>query len=199
MESTNHPGRLGRPPKQEARQTRERLLATALELFAAHGYAGTSLRQIASAVGIKESAIYAHFESKEALYQALFARIGPPTSLIHDLLLAGSISVQPDPEQVLREVVQRISTLWDEPRARLFTSLMLREGTLGTAGGSALLFSAIDRTSQEVGDLFRQWREQGLVLAAFPPEHLVWELIAPLAALRFLYWHAQATEEERET
>jgi hypothetical protein len=51
---------------------------------------------------------------------------------------------------------------------------------------------------QQLGDLFRCWREQGLVLEAFPPEHLVWELIAPLASLRFLYWHAQATEAERE-
>jgi AcrR family transcriptional regulator len=199
MESKKHSGRLGRPPKQEAGQTRERLLDTALKLFAAQGFAGTSIRQIAQAVGVKESAIYAHFASKEALYQTLFEQIGPPTLLIHDLLESSPIMARLDPQRVLREVACRIITMWDEPRARLFTSLLLREGALGTAGGSSLLLSAIDLTSQQLGDLFRQWREQGLVLDAFPPEHLVWELIAPLASLRFLYWHAQATEEERET
>jgi AcrR family transcriptional regulator len=200
MESKKQGGRLGRPPKHEARNTRERILDAALELFAAQGFAGTSLRQIAQVVGIKESAIYAHFASKEAMYQTLFEHIGPPTSLIHDLLMPGtSIVAQLDPEAVLREVVRRILAQWDEPRARLFTSLMLREGALGTAGGSSLLLSAIDLTSQQLGDLLRQWREQGRVLDTFPPEHLVWELIAPLAAIRFLYWHAQATEAERET
>jgi AcrR family transcriptional regulator len=199
MENNKHPGRLGRPPKQEAGQTRERLLDAALNLFATQGFAGTSMRQIAQAVGIRESAIYAHFASKEALYQTLFEQIGPPTKLISDLLESHPTMAQLDPEQVLRTVAHRMITTWDEPRARLFTSLLLREGALGTAGGSSLLLSAIDLTLQELGDLFRYWREQGLILQAFPPEHLVWELIAPLASLRFLYWHAQATEAERET
>jgi AcrR family transcriptional regulator len=157
------------------------------------------MRQIAQAVGIKESAIYAHFASKEALYQTLFEQIGPPTLLINDLLESSPSMAQLDPQHVLREVAHRIITVWDEPRARLFTSLLLREGALGTAGGSSLLLSAIDLTLQQLGDLFRCWKEQGLVLETFPPEHLVWELIAPLASLRFLYWHAQATEAERET
>src|SRR6266487_1126441 len=64
MSRSQRTGRLGRPPKLGARQTRDAILDTALELFAAQGFAGTSLRQIAHAIGISESAIYAHFESK---------------------------------------------------------------------------------------------------------------------------------------
>lgn len=47
--------------------TRDRLLTAAIELFGSGGYESTSLRDIASAVGIKAPAIYHHFESKEQL------------------------------------------------------------------------------------------------------------------------------------
>jgi hypothetical protein len=44
----------------------------------------------------------------------------------------------------------------------------------------------------------QQWIKQGLIRGDFPPEHLAWELLAPLAIIRIAYWHAQATEAERD-
>lgn len=45
--------------------TQEAVIATAAEMFAVEGYAGTSMREIARAVGIKPASIYNHFASKE--------------------------------------------------------------------------------------------------------------------------------------
>ena len=43
---------------------RDEILDVARELFAGHGYAATSMRDIAHADGIKASSLYSHFRSK---------------------------------------------------------------------------------------------------------------------------------------
>jgi AcrR family transcriptional regulator len=43
----------------------------ALTYFAQYGYEGTSLAQIADAVGIKKQSIYSHFEGKDAIFLAV--------------------------------------------------------------------------------------------------------------------------------
>lgn len=51
----------------------EELKAVALRLFAVHGYAGTSLQQIAEAAGYAKSNVLYHFSSKEELLDAALA------------------------------------------------------------------------------------------------------------------------------
>ena len=46
-------------------ETREKIIYEALSLFSIQGYDATTIREIASAVGIKESSIYNHFENKQ--------------------------------------------------------------------------------------------------------------------------------------
>lgn len=54
------------------RDTRARIEAAALKLFAARGVDGTAMRDIAAEVGVTEGALYRHFSSKDALARALF-------------------------------------------------------------------------------------------------------------------------------
>ncbi len=50
---------------------RERLLETAIGMFAAKGYAGTSVREIVEQAGVSKPVLYYYFKSKEGLFLAI--------------------------------------------------------------------------------------------------------------------------------
>ena len=54
--------------------TRARILAVALELFAEQGYAGTSVSDIAKRLGITKAALYYHFSAKGDILEALVSK-----------------------------------------------------------------------------------------------------------------------------
>ena len=51
--------------------TKKDILEASLELFSVQGFEATSISQIASAVGIRKASLYSHFESKQAILDAL--------------------------------------------------------------------------------------------------------------------------------
>lgn len=84
---------------------RELILGSAAELFARKSIAGTTVREIAEAVGILSGSLYHHFESKEAIvdeilttyltdlraaYQAVLARGADPDTSLR-LLVSASL------------------------------------------------------------------------------------------------------------
>ena len=54
-----------------AKDTRERILTAALEMFSKNGYAGTNIRELTASLGLAKSSMYRHFESKEQIWDAL--------------------------------------------------------------------------------------------------------------------------------
>ena len=55
--------------------TKSRILDEALVMFAENGYRGTNLRDLAAQLGLSKSALYKHYESKEAIWNALLDRM----------------------------------------------------------------------------------------------------------------------------
>ena len=54
-----------------ASDTKERILEAALEMFSQYGYAGTNIRELSASLGLVKSGVYKHYESKEAIWNAL--------------------------------------------------------------------------------------------------------------------------------
>ena len=54
-----------------ANDTKERILDAALEMFSQKGYAGTNIRELSASLGLVKSGVYKHYESKEAIWNAL--------------------------------------------------------------------------------------------------------------------------------
>ena len=55
----------------EKGNTKQEILEAALDLFSVQGFEATSISQIAGAVGIRKASLYSHFESKQAILDAL--------------------------------------------------------------------------------------------------------------------------------
>ena len=99
------PKRVDRP-RRKGELTAERILDAAESLFAERGYAGTTLRDVASAVELRIPSIYNHFPSKEALYSAVLERgIRPVLELLAEF-------IELDPEQrIAGQLVERVMAL----------------------------------------------------------------------------------------
>ena len=54
-----------------AKDTKERILAMALECFSQNGYAGTNIRELTESLGLVKSSMYRHFKSKEEIWNTL--------------------------------------------------------------------------------------------------------------------------------
>ena len=72
-----------------ANDTKERILAAALDMFSQKGYDGTNIRELTASLGLVKSAMYRHFASKVEIWNALLdemiayygARFGSPERL----------------------------------------------------------------------------------------------------------------------
>jgi AcrR family transcriptional regulator len=66
--------KMGRPFKQEGeKNTKEKIFDAAIDLFSQNGYERTSVREIASAIGLTEGAFYKHYTNKESILDDVFS------------------------------------------------------------------------------------------------------------------------------
>jgi AcrR family transcriptional regulator len=60
---------------EQGQATRAALISVATELFAANGYEATAIPAVLQAAGVSRGALYHHFESKEALFEAVLESV----------------------------------------------------------------------------------------------------------------------------
>jgi AcrR family transcriptional regulator len=114
---------MGRPKRGERVDTPQALRLAAEAEFAAHGFAGTRLEDIAARVGIKRPSLLGHFATKEALYEAVIASV---FLRLRDSVVAG-MATQGNFDQRLAAVVGTFAdALFDNPApAQIFVHELL--------------------------------------------------------------------------
>lgn len=98
-------------PDSFASSPRGVVLHAALKLFAERGYSGSSIRDIATASGVRHATLYSHYPSKEHVLAEL-ARIGHEEHLRR--VRAALLDCQPDPRQQLMAYVKAHVSLHTE-------------------------------------------------------------------------------------
>lgn len=96
----------GRPPASKDEDKREKILDSALLLFAGQGVAGTTIAQIAKASGVTSAMVHYYFGNREKLLDHLVAeRLAPCLEYVW-----GSVSDEAltDPRQLLTSFVDRL-------------------------------------------------------------------------------------------
>ena len=117
-------------------QTKARIVSSATELFCRHGFEKVSISQIMKMARLTHGAFYAHFESKEALFNATFGEIvrrGKAARLVKDAFSIKHLSRLVTNYLNLREQARR-----DDP------------------GPEAILFNEIGTDNGEIRKLYEQ-------------------------------------------
>lgn len=164
-----------------AKDTKERILAAALDLFSQNGYAGTNIRELAGALGMGKSSLYRHFESKEEIWNALLdemiayygAHFGSPEHLP---------PVPNSPEELTQVTMQMVNfTVHDERiimTRKVLTLEQFRDARARELATKHFLTGLTDIFTQ----IFTGMMDKGL-LRKDDPEMLAFSYTTPISAL----------------
>lgn len=99
-----------------AKATRERLVEVATRLFTEHGYDGTSTEAVLRESGVSRGALYHHFDSKKALFDAVLEAVD--AALMEQAAAEAATLVGDDPRTLLRHACVRWLRLAQQPAVR---------------------------------------------------------------------------------
>lgn len=178
---------MARPRKSEQRDTRREILDAALDLFGVSGYFGTSMRQIARAVGVRESALYHHFPSKEAILQALLGELGPSRAQQLASVDVPVLQKQLGVEGMFALLLEKIIEEWSNPREQKFFRILLSEGPRLLAAG---VFDPKVYVANARAQITRLFSELVRIKAIRPtdPAAAGLALMGPMLALRLMHF-----------
>jgi AcrR family transcriptional regulator len=139
------PAPVVRAPRSDGAEARERLLLTALRLFAAKGFAKTSVREIAQAAGANVASIGYYFGDKAGIYRAAFVE---PLGNLSDDIAVWSDPALPLPEALAAFFRLYMHSMKQGDIARQCVRLHVREVLEPTGYWQQELERDVQRTQQ---------------------------------------------------
>ena len=128
--------------------TKERILHEALELFSIRGYEAVSMRDISSAVGIRESSLYKHYAGKQGILEAI---INMAKEAIDEMYKQLNV-----PEVEEMNGLERYTQMKIEDIARLCTHMLIKQMENETVAKFRQLLTIEQYKNTEMKTLFIQ-------------------------------------------
>jgi AcrR family transcriptional regulator len=149
---------MSRPKNADGQRTRQAILDAALDLFADKGYFGTSLRDVATKVGVRESALYNYFPGKDALFEALLAAHRDSKAEWLVPLLEAPIG---DVRALLQQLAYSMLESFAEPREQKLFRILMSDGLRLAKVGRINLHDRMGPRRQRLHDLMRRLIKEG--------------------------------------
>ncbi len=164
-----------------AKDTKERILASALEKFSQNGYAGTNIRELTASLGLAKSSMYRHFESKEEIWNTLLdemtayyeARFGSPERLP---------PVPDSPEGLVALTMRLVDVTVHDPRIVMTRKLLSIEQFRDDRARALATKHFLTGLQEMFTPLFAGMMDKGL-LRRDDPGMLAFAYTAPISAL----------------
>jgi AcrR family transcriptional regulator len=134
----------------DPRPTSDALLDGAMTEFYRHGFAKSSMADVARASGISRTSLYNHFATKEDVFRALSERIN---ARVYDAVIAALRGRGAWDERLLRVVNARVSWVYELLHTSEYGRELINEKNRICGGG---VLAANDRFAALVADLLAQ-------------------------------------------
>lgn len=178
----------------EKRNTRDVILEKSLDLFSVKGYQGVTVKEIAKAVGIKDSSLYKHFESKQAIYDTLLQRMNEKfeETVVFYKLPQGEISAiaqeygRNDLVWLKRACEAVFLFFFKDPQASKFRRMLIMEQYQNADAAHTLQSWFIDNAIEFQTSLFAEMMRQGYFKEG-PPRIVALQFYAPFYMLLCQY------------
>lgn len=169
--------------RPDGAETRTRILRTALPLFAARGFDGTSVRDVAGAAGVNVATLAWHFGDKQGLYDAI---IQATYASLADLVL--------EPEELRDDpLTAAVARGWrflrdHELEVKMLHRHLLDQGEHSTGAEGPQLQVALARSDEILGLLRPDWTVAERRVLLFTIVHLLVRFaLEPQSELKRLY------------
>ncbi len=170
---------------KKGEKTKNLILSKSLELFSENGYSGTSVRNIASSVGLRESAIYNHFKSKKALLAEIVKTFEEKSTGVN-LLTDELIEQINKPEKFMKAFSEKLLKNWSGEEEIQFFKLVLKENGREVNGTKVSVNTYIEEAQKVWGMIFGEMIKYKYIKKGDPKIYAN-EFIAPLFFIRINY------------
>ncbi|OMD41342.1 TetR/AcrR family transcriptional regulator [Paenibacillus odorifer] len=171
--------------------TKEKILYEALALFSNRGYGSVSVREIAGAVGIRESALYKHYKNKQDIFdtvvQVAAERIQKLQKNLSESYVGNDVEVNWSVSDQLQEVYSSIFSFYlnDEIMSQ-FRKMMTIEQYRNPDMSQLFREMFIDKTLRYQSEVFRQMQLDGTLIQS-NSDIMALHFYSPIFLLLFRY------------
>ncbi|WP_379394510.1 TetR/AcrR family transcriptional regulator [Paenibacillus lentus] len=181
--------------------TKQKIIDEALSLFSVHGFSNVSVKEIAQAVGIRDSSIYKHFASKREIFDTIIDIASSQTKLIYEQIKMPDINnFAPEymsmPMDRLEQLCFEIFMFYLQNDIVSKFRKMLTIEQYGNTHASHLYHKIfIQEPLAHEADLFQKMIDAG-VFKEGEPEEMALQFYGPLFLMLSRYDHQLPSEEE---